>query len=305
MFDHLRLPLICAPMFLVSDPQLVIAACKSGIVGCTPTLNTRNTEELRQWLETIEAERKATLAAGQVFAPYGINIVLHTTARDRNIADLDLCEEYAVPLIATSVGDPASVVERVHQWGGKVIHDAITLRHARKAAAAGVDGIVLVCAGAGGHGGHLNPFSFLPLVRAFYDGTLILAGGIGTGAGMRAAQVLGADYIYMGTRFIGTREAQVSPHYKEQLLSSEPDDIIMTSALSGIPANYMHASLLEAGIDIETLPQGRVIQKLPLPEGKTPWRDIWSAGHGVGLIDDLPSIEDLVQRLEQEYQLAK
>ena len=208
MFDHLRLPLICAPMFLVSDPQLVIAACKSGIVGCTPTLNTRNAEELRQWLETIEGERKATLAAGQVFAPYGINIVLHTMARERNIADLNLCEEYAVPLIATSVGDPSPVVEQVHQWGGKVIHDAITLNHARKAAEAGVDGIVLVCAGAGGH---LNPFSFLPLVRAFYDGTLILAGGIDTGAGMRAAQVLGADYIYMSTRFIGTREAQVPP----------------------------------------------------------------------------------------------
>lgn len=301
MFNNLRLPVICAPMFLVSDCGLLSAACRNGIVGTLPAANARTSEELESWLQRIQADRERAEANGECFAPYGINIILHPNVRERSKTDLALCERFRVPLVITSVGDPTAVVKRVHDWGGRVIHDAITLRHAEKAAAAGVDGMVLVCAGAGGHGGHLNPFSFLPQVRAGFGGDLILAGGIGTGAAIKAALCLGADMVYMGTRFLAAREASIDPHYRELLLRCKSDDIIMTSAPTGIPANFMSASLREAGLDIDTLPQGRVIAKQQLPEGKKPWRDIWGAGHGVGMIDRIMPLAEIVAELEAEY----
>ncbi len=305
MFDNLRLPIVSAPMFLVSDPQLVGAVCKSGIVGTVPSINTRQSEDFEQWLIQIEKAKRETIDSGGTFAPYGVNIILDPRGKKRSQLDLMLCKKYRVPLVITSVGDPSSVVSQVHDWGGLVIHDAIALRHAEKAAEAGVDGIILVCAGAGGHGGHLSPFSFVPQVREFYEGKILVGGGIATGEAIQAVLALGGDFAYIGTPFIGTTEAQVDAHYKQLMVQCKSDEIIMTSGLSGMPANFMVPSLIESGMDPTKLPQGRVIDLHELPEGKAPWRDIWSAGHGVGMVKNIPSVEDLVSRLETEFHLPR
>lgn len=292
--DRLTLPLIAAPMFLVSGPELVIAACKAGIVGSFPTLNARSIDKLDEWLSRIEA------ALGPGAAPYAANLIVHKSNL-RAADDLAVVEAHKTPITITSVGPPGDVVDRVHAYGGMVFHDVINLYHAKKAIDAGVDGIILVCAGAGGHAGTVNPFTLVPQLRAFYDGTIILSGTISNGRSIRAAEVLGADLAYMGTRFIATHESRADDTYKQMVIESASADIIYTDKVSGIMGNFMRKSLEEAGIPLDILAEKMDVNMGPKDERKA-WKEVWSAGQGVGEIHDLPSTAELVQRLKREYE---
>lgn len=299
----LRLPVIAAPLFIVSGNELVIAACRAGIVGTFPTLNARTADELRRRLETIRA---ALTEPGQPTpAPFGVNLICHRTNRRLGL-DLDIVVEHEVPVVITSGGDPRPIVERVHAYGGIVLSDVTDLRWARKAAATGIDGLILVCGGAGGHAGLMNPFAFLPQVREFYDGMLILAGAISDGRAIRAAELLGADLVYMGTRFVATAEANATERYKAMLIDSEAADLVYTDVFSGIPANMLRPSIRQHGLDPDNLPPKNAldISKELNPDLKA-WRDIWSAGQGVGSIHDAPAVADLVAALEADYERAK
>lgn len=301
-FPNLRLPLIAAPMFLVSGPELVIACCESGIVGTFPALNQRSSEGFAAWLSTIRERLQ-----GQDAAPYGVNLIVHPS-NARLEADLALCVQHAVPLIITSLGAVPEVVKRVHAYGGRVFHDVIGRRHAEKAVAAGVDGLILVSAGAGGHAGTLSPFALLHEVRQFFDGPIVLAGALSTGADIAAAQMMGADYAYMGTRFIATQEAMASDAYKQMLVDSSAADIVYTPAISSVAANFLKPSLLAAGLDPAQLaaPEKVDLAHLTNPDlhGAKAWKDIWSAGHGVGSIHDAPPVATLAERLTAEYDAA-
>jgi len=302
--NRLRLPVICAPMFLVSSPRLVISACKNGIVGSFPALNTRPQSMLDQWLEQITQELKEFSEANpdKPVAPFAVNQVVHPS-NSRLQADRELVKKHKVPLVITSQGNPAEVVKEVHEWGGLVFHDVIYAEHAKKAIAAGVDGIIIVTAGAGGHGGTTNPFALVRQIREFWDGPLALAGAINDGYGIRAAEILGADFSYMGTRFIATEEAEVDPEYKAMLVDSEIKDLIYTDTFTGVNCNYLKPSIESAGIDLSTF-EGK--SKVDLDLGDTnAWKDLWSAGHGISGIHDIQSMSTLVSQLEDEYQTAK
>ena len=301
--DNLSLPIICAPMFLVSTPQLVISACKNGMVGSFPALNIRPQEKLDEWLTEIETELAQIKKENpdKKVAPFAVNQVVHPS-NSRLIADHELIKKHKVPMVITSQGDPTEIVKDVHSWGGIVFHDVIKAQHAKKAIKAGVDGIIVVGAGAGGHGGHANPFALISEIREFYDGPLALAGAINNGEGVRAAEVLGADMAYMGTRFIATQEAQVPAEYKKMLIESTINDIIFSDHFTGVHANYLKASLEQAGIDVNKL-QGKDQVDLDIGNSNS-WTDIWSAGHGVVGIKDIPSMEDLSQQLIKEYKEA-
>jgi nitronate monooxygenase len=248
LFDgRLRVPAIAAPMFLVSGPQLVIETCRAGMVGTFPALNQRSTEGFDAWLDEIEA------ALGPDDAPYGVNLIVHKS-NPRMQADLEVCVKQKVPLIITSLGAVPELVDEVHAYGGLVFHDVINMRHARKAAGSGVDGLILVCAGAGGHAGLMSPFALLPEVRAFYDGTIVLSGCISDGRSIAAAIALGADLGYLGTRFIATEEAMAAPAYKDMLVDTAAADIVYTPAISGIPGNFLKPSIAAAGHDPDNLP---------------------------------------------------
>jgi nitronate monooxygenase len=295
----LRLPVIAAPLFIVSGIDLVVAACKAGVVGTFPSLNCRTGEELHDRLTRIEAALAAP--AQRKPAPFGVNLICHRTNRRLGL-DTDIVVEHRVPVIITSGGDPRPIVERVHGYGGIVLSDVTDLRWARKAAASGVDGLILVCGGAGGHAGLMNPFALLPQVREFYDGTLILAGAISDGRAIRAARVLGADLVYMGTRFVAAVEANAPERYKSMLIESEASDLVYTDVFSGIPANMLKPSIRQHGLDPDNLPAKNAldITKELNPDLKA-WRDIWSAGQGVGSIHSVPTVAELVARLEAEY----
>lgn len=301
--DNLSLPVICAPMFLVSTPKLVIENCKNGIVGSFPALNIRPQEQLDDWLThiTLELEQFKKDNPDKKVAPFAVNQVAHPS-NSRLEADQALIRKHKVPMVITSQGNPTEIVKDVHSWGGIVFHDVIKTEHAKKAIAAGVDGIIVVGAGAGGHGGHHNPFALVREIREFWDGPLALAGAINDGQGIRAAEVLGADMAYMGTRFIATQEAQTPNEYKEMLVQSTIDDIIFSDHFTGVHANYLKASLEQAGIDVAALTsKGHVDMDL----GNTnSWKDIWSAGHGVGGIHSIPTIEALATQLINEYKSA-
>lgn len=290
---RLRLPLVAAPMFLISGPEMVIAACRSGVVGSFPALNPRSTEDLADWLTQIEA------ALGPKDAPYAVNLIVHKS-NPRLKADLEVIVRHRVPIVITSLGAVAEVVEAVHSYGGVVFHDIINRRHAEKAAAAGVDGLILVCAGAGGHAGTLSPFALLSEVRPVFDGTILLAGALSTGAHMAAARVMGADLCYMGTRFIATQECRADAAYKTMLVDANAQDIVYTPAVSGIPANFLRQSLEANGLDPKHLPEDTKLDLGKEAEARA-WKTIWSAGHGVGAITDVPSIADLVERMAGEY----
>ena len=307
LFPDLALPVIVSPMFLVSGQELVIAACKSGIVGSFPSLNFRTSEDFEQALIKIETELADFRAAnpGASVAPYAVNMTIRIVGSDRFKADLDALKRHRVPVVITSVGEPSPVVDVVHGYGGVVLHDVTTVRHARKAAEAGVDGLILVCAGAGGHAGATSPFALLPQVREFFDGAIVLAGAISEGRGIRAAQVLGADYVYMGTRFIATRESRAREPYKDMLVSEQTHDVVYTNAFSGMHANYLKASIVANGLDPDKLPPPKGLWQPDLPEGVKAWRDVWSAGQGVGLIKDIPTVGELVDRLKAEYDQAR
>lgn len=304
---RLRLPLISAPMFLVSGPELVIEACKAGIVGTFPALNERSSEGFEQWLIQIrEALDQFEQETGQKAAPFGVNLIVHQT-NPRVQADLELCIKHKVPLIITSLGAVKDLVDAVHSYGGLVFHDVINIRHAKKAAAAGVDGLIAVCNGAGGHAGTLNPFALLSEIRQFYQGTLILSGSMSTGQDVAAAQMMGADLAYMGTRFINTQESRANPEYKQMIIESSASDITYTPKVSGIWANFLKPSLEMAGLDPESGEKKKVDlgEELQAPEGgASAWKSIWSAGHGVGAISDAPSTAELVDRMANEYHLA-
>ena len=293
LFDgRLRVPAIAAPMFLVSGPQLVIETCRAGMVGTFPALNQRSTEGFDAWLDEIEA------ALGPDDAPYGVNLIVHKS-NPRVQADLEVCVKHKVPLIITSLGAVPELVDEVHAYGGLVFHDVINMRHARKAAGSGVDGLILVCAGAGGHAGLMSPFALLPEVRAFYDSTIVLSGCISDGRSIAAAIALGADLGYLGTRFIATEEAMAAPAYKDMLVDTAAADIVYTPAISGIPGNFLKPSIAAAGHDPDNLP---VSGKIEIGRERKSWQDVWSAGQGVGQIHDVPKVRDLVDRLVAEYE---
>ncbi len=295
---RLKLPMIAAPMFLVSGPDLVVASCRAGIVGSFPALNQRTTQGFDDWLTQIEGRLEPE------DAPYGVNLIVHNT-NPRLEADLKVCEAHKVPLIITSLGALADLVTRVHAYGGLVFHDVTTLRHARKAAEAGVDGLILVCAGAGGHAGVISPFALVPEVRAFFDGTIILAGCISDGRGIAAAQTMGADLAYLGTRFIATSESKASADFKAMLCDSTAADIVYTASISGVPASFLRQSLISAGLDPNNLPDKKDINMGEELDTETKaWKNVWSAGQGVGGIEDSPSTAELVERLTGEYRAA-
>jgi len=294
LLDRLRLPVIAAPMFLVSGPRLVIAASRAGILGTFPALNQRSTEGFAGWLDEITA---ALAADGAL--PYGVNLIVHKT-NPRVEQDLAVCVAHRVPVVITSLGAVPDLVREVHGYGGVVLHDVINLRHAEKAIEAGVDGLVLVSAGAGGHAGSASPFAFVAEVRRIFDGLIALAGAINTGEQAAAAIATGADVAYMGTRFIATTESQAPDAYKEMILASRISDIVYTAAVSGVHGNFMRQSLLRAGLDPDAPAPAMNMDK---NEARA-WRDIWSAGHGVGGIDSVVPVRQLVRELEGGFDAA-
>ena len=300
--DALSLPVIAAPMFLISSPQLVISCCQAGIVGTFPALNQRTSEGFEAWLiEIKEALDQYEKETGKKPAPYGVNLIVHPT-NPRLEADLKLCIKHKVPLIITSLGAVSQVVDAVHSYGGLVFHDIIKKRHAEKAAEAGVDGLILVAAGAGGHAGTLNPISLLAEVQQFFDKTLILSGCISTGRDIASALQMGADLAYMGTRFINTEESKAPDAYKEMIINSGASDIVYTAAISGVHANFLAASLQAAGIREEDLTKGHKVDfgKELDTEAKA-WKTIWSAGQGVTTIDNVMPVAQLVAQLRDEF----
>ena len=295
----LRLPVIQAPMFLLSGPEMVIASCKAGIVGSFPTPNCRTTEDLESWLKNITETLKDQPAA----APWAANLVMHRS-NPRAMTDLELLLKYQAPIVITALGSPKDAVEAVHSYGGKIYADVINLDFARKAAASGVDGLALVSAGAGGHTGQLSPFAFVDEVKTFFDGEIILSGAISTGRAIRAAEMLGADYVYMGTRFIPTHESLAHDDYKQMVLDSSGSDIITSDAITGVKANWLRGSLINAGYDPDHMPAAAEINFLKAASDAKRWRDIWAAGQGVGAIGQQQSIAEAVNQLEAEYRTA-
>jgi nitronate monooxygenase len=294
----LRVPVIAAPMFLVSDPGLVIACCKAGVIGSFPSLNLRTLDEYEAWLDQIIA------ALGPDDAPWAVNLIVHPQTNPRLYPDLELTVRKKPPLVITSFGAVPDVVDAVHSYGGLVFHDVISVRHAEKAIEAGVDGLVLVCAGAGGHTGTLNPFSFVNEIRRFYGGPLALSGGLSTGRDVAAAVTLGADFGYMGTRFIATRESAADADYKRMILDSGGADVALTRSVSGVPANFLARSLSQYAID----PASVGPLKAAADTGAKPpkaWSEVWSAGQVAGAIDDLPSVAELTDRIVREYEAAR
>lgn len=292
----LRLPAIASPMFLTSGPDLVVETCKAGVIGAFPALNQRSSEGFRDWLHEI----KGRLADVPGAAPYGVNLIVHKS-NPRVEADLAICVEEKVPLVITSLGAVSALVDAVHGYGGVVFHDVINARHGRSAARAGVDGLIAVSAGAGGHAGVTNPFSLIAELRSFFDGTIILAGAINTGAQIAAARIAGADMAYLGTRFLTTKEAMVPHEHKQMVVDSVAADVVYTPSISGINANFLRASIAAAGLDPDNLPPPA---EMDMVNEARAWRDIWSAGQGVGGIDDIPGAGELVARLIAEYHAA-
>ncbi len=311
--NRLKLPMVVAPMFLASGTSLVTECCKAGVVGTFPALNQRSSEGFEQWLEEIKAElTRFEKETGQKAAPYGVNLIVHKS-NPRLAADLALCVKHEVPLIITSLGADSSVVDAIHGYGGIVFHDVINARHAKKAAGAGVDGLIAVAAGAGGHAGTWSPFALVNEIRQFFDKTVLLSGCMSSGSDIAAAQMMGADLAYMGTRFINTQECMVQDEYKQQITQSSANDIVYTPQVSGVNANFIRQSIEAAGMDLDNMDKPKGIDfGAELDEANSdkktahakPWKDIWSAGHGVGSIDDTPTVLELVNRLKEQYQAA-
>ena len=280
-------------MFLVSGPDLVVETCRSGVIGTFPALNQRTSEGYSEWLSEI----KHRLSGHADAAPFGINLIVHRS-NPRVEADLAITVEHKVPLVITSLGAVAELVKAVHSYGGLVFHDVINLRHAEKAAEAGVDGVIAVAAGAGGHAGRISPFALVAEIRRFFDKTIILSGAISNGAQIAAARAMGADLAYLGTRFIATRESMAAAEYKAMILRSNFSGIVYTPAISGVNANFMRDSIIANCLDPDNLPAHG---KMDMNEEARVWKTIWSAGHGVGSIDDIPGAAELCARLIAEY----
>ena len=306
--DNILMPVIGAPLFLVSGPDLVIAQCKAGIIGSFPALNARPQHVLEEWIIRIKSE----LAQYQEenpdakVAPFAVNQICHGS-NDRLMQDMETCVKHEAPIIITSLRPPAEVVEAAHSYGGLVFHDVISVRHAKKAAEQGVDGLILVCAGAGGHAGALSPFALLREVKEWFDGTVILSGSIGDGHAVASAIALGADFAYLGTRFIATQEANADSEYKKMLEESVAADIVYSSLFTGVLGNYLKPSIKNAGLDPDNLPDADKSAMNFGSGGNTDskaWKDIWGSGQGIGGIKDSPSVEELVERIKSEYEQA-
>jgi len=307
--ENLSIPVIGSPLFLVSGPELVIAQCKAGIIGSFPALNARPQHVLEEWIIRIKkelAEYKEQNPDAKV-APFAVNQICHAS-NDRLMDDMATCVKQEVPIIITSLRPPEELVQAAHSYGGLVYHDVINVRHAKKAAEQGVDGLILVCAGAGGHAGALSPFALLREVKEWFNGTVILSGSIGDGYSIASSLALGADFAYMGTRFIATKEANADQGYKQMLIDSAADDIVYSSLFTGVSGNYLKPSIKNAGLDPDNLPDADKSTMNFGSGGNTDakaWKDIWGSGQGIGGIKDDPSVEDLVTRLKEEYNQAK
>ena len=306
---NLRIPLIGAPMFIVSVPDLVVAQCTSGIVGSFPALNARPQERLEEWIVDIKSRLAAFAAANPdaPVAPFAVNQIVHAS-NTRLMEDMETCVRHEVPIVITSLRPPGEVVKAVHSYGGLVFHDVISLRHARKAMEQGVDGIIAVCAGAGGHAGPLSPFALVKEIRREFDGVLILSGAMSSGGDILAAQAMGADLAYIGTRFIATHEANATDDYKQMIVSSAAADIVYTSLFTGVHGSYLRGSIENAGLDPDNLPDADKSAMDFASASKSDakaWRDIWGAGQGVGNIDEILPTRDLVLRIEAEYDEAR
>jgi nitronate monooxygenase len=300
------LPAVCAPMTMVSGPALVRAACLSGIMGVLPRHNARSREDFESWLANIRHDLDACAKErpDATIGPLAVNIIARQSVEDTR-ADLEVCARYGVEVIISALGNPAELSRIVHDWGGKIFHDVTSLRFAAKAIAGGVDGLTCIGSGGGGHSGTLNALAFIPRVREMWDGTILLAGSVSTGAAIRAAEVLGADLAYLGTRFIATRESLAPEEYKALLVSTGSDDLIYTERVSGVPANWLKSSLRRVALDPDNLPLPIADRRYEhLPADVRPWRQIWSAGQGIDLIHDIPSVAELVVRLRREYVAA-
>jgi nitronate monooxygenase len=308
--DRLSLPLIAAPMFLVSGTDLVVAACRNGVIGSFPTVNCRSPEQLSEWLADIGNQLRAhSDASGKAAAPVCANLIVHRS-NARLEQDLEVLLRHRPEVVITSVGSPAPVLGPLHDAGALVFADVASIRHAERAVAAGADGLVLLTAGAGGQTGWLNPFAFVRAVRAFFDGPLVLAGGISDGYALRAAEALGCDLAYMGTKFIATRESMADMRYKEMLVASRADDILLTKAFTGLQTNMLRPSIEAAGLDPDDLPArgaidiGKDIDIGARESRPKRWKDIWSAGHSVTGVTEVLSVEEMVARTLAEYRVA-
>ncbi|WP_444932298.1 NAD(P)H-dependent flavin oxidoreductase [Microbulbifer sp. SSSA002] len=302
-FSQLRIPAMQAPMFLISGPEMVINACRAGIIGCFPTPNARTLEILDEWMTQINAVVSTDDGATPA-VPWAVNIIVHPSYPRRD-ADLDLILKHKPPIVVTALGSPQYVVDQIHSYGGIVLADVISPRFAKKAAAAGVDGLVLVSAGAGGHTGHLSPFVFVNEIRQWWDGLLVLGGGISTGRAIHAAQTMGADIAYLGTRFIPTTESMCQQAYKEMVVDSNADDIVTSDAITGVKANWMRQSLINGGYDPANMPAQGSIDFASNGADNKRWRDIWTAGQGVGASTGVARIAAIVEELDNEYRTSK
>jgi len=303
----LTLPAVCAPMFLVTNAELVREACKAGLVGGLARQNARTFERFESWLTEIHADldRHRAEHPDARIGPVAVNLSSGLSEEDLK-AHLAVCRRFGVEIIISAVGNPAELIARVHDWGGRVFHDVTNVRFAEKAIAAGADGLTCVSAGGGGHSGTTSPLALIPQVRAMFDGVVILAGAVSNGATIRAAEILGADLSYLGTRFIATQESKASQAYKELLVSQTSAGLMYTGKIAGVPANWLAESMRMVGLDPANLPEplGKGMRHDHLPEGARPWVNLWSAGQGIDLIHDIPTVAELVRRLRREYVAA-
>lgn len=312
LVSQTRIPIIGSPMFLVSGIDLVVAQCTAGIIGTFPTLNARPQEELPKWIEEIKARLAAYKAShpNEIVSPFGVNLIVHPS-NPRWEGDLEICAQHEVPIYITSLHAPNKVVERVHPYGGIVLHDVTNAKHARKAIDAGVDGLILVANGAGGHAGSINPIALVNEIRSFYDGPLILSGCMSRGKDVLAAQALGCDFAYLGTRFIPTKESSAQAAYQQMIVDADSTDIIYSPFFTGVPGNYLKPSIVAAGIDPEVVREaktggsnGGAVNMNKDTRPKT-WKDIWGAGQGVGSIQKIQSIREVIDEMIEEYQATR
>ena len=304
----LKIPVVGAPLFIVSGPELVISQCKAGVVGSFPALNARPQEVLDEWLTQIkeELDRHNQENPDSHAAPYAVNQICHAS-NDRLMQDMETCVKHEVPIIITSLRPPLEIVKAAHSYGGVVFHDVINVKHARKAAEQGVDGLILVCAGAGGHAGTHSPFALVREVKEWFDGTILLSGSISDGYSIASAIALGADLAYIGTRFIATEEANADQRYKDMLITSSASDIVYSSLFTGVHGNYLKPSIEKAGLDPENLPTADKSKMNFGSGGNTKskaWKDIWGSGQGIGSIKNDPSVQELVNELTEQYEKA-
>jgi nitronate monooxygenase len=303
---NLRIPVIGAPLFIISNPKLVIAQCKAGIVGSFPALNARPQSQLDEWLDEITSELESHNKANpdNPAAPFAVNQIVHRS-NDRLEADLATCEKYKVPLVITSLGARVELNDAVHAWGGQTLHDIINVTFARKALEKGADGLIAVCAGAGGHAGVKSPFALIQEIRDFFDGPLALSGSIANGGAVLAAEAMGADFAYIGSTFIATHEARATEEYKQGIVEGTSDDIVYSSLFTGVHGNYLKGSIRNAGLDPDNLPESDPSAMNFGSSSSKAWKDIWGSGQGIGAMKSVMGAAEYVDKLAAEYDAAK